>query len=116
MSFTLGIFRFTIIRFFSIYGSPITLINNFIFLDVKAVILHGEFIGFPATHLFVVLDKKPEVVYEVEFNGKVCAFEFDKISGIVAYCGPGCFFKAPFWDISVTSSVEGKVLLEDFSS
>ena len=96
MPFTFGVFRVAVIGFFSIYGSPVTSVDNFIVVDVKAVVFCGKFVGFPATPLFIVLDKEPEVVCAVKFNRKIHAFVFNEISCVIPNCGPGCLFEVSF--------------------
>ena len=45
--------------------------------------------GNPVARSFVVLDLIPVVVFEVEFDRKIRAFEKDEVSDIVADLQPG---------------------------
>ena len=43
----------------------------------------------PVASTFVILDLIPVVVFEVEFNGKIHAFEKDEVSNVVTNLQPG---------------------------
>ena len=45
--------------------------------------------GNPIARSLVVLDLVPVVVFEVEFDGKIHAFEKDEVSDVVADLQPG---------------------------
>ena len=78
------------VRLLSIYGAPLTSVNNFVFLDIKAIVFCWEFVGDPAALQLVVLDKVSEVMYEVKFDREICAFVVDKVSHVVPYCSLDC--------------------------
>ena len=44
----------------------------------------GYVVCYPVTSPFVILDLIPVVVFEIEFNRKIHAFEKDEVSNIVA--------------------------------
>ena len=45
--------------------------------------------GNPVASSLVVLDLVPVVVFEVEFDGKICAFKKDEVPNIVTNLQPG---------------------------
>ena len=106
MTLTLSVFGITVVGSFSVNWSPLTSVCNFEIWDVKVIFFSGESVGFPASLLLFVLDKEPETVHEVEFDGKIHAFEFYKIPCVVTNCGICCRFDVPFGDVTVTSSID----------
>ena len=52
----------------------------------------GDVMGDPIASPLVVLDLVPVMVFEVEFDGKIRAFEKDKISNVVTDFQPGSVF------------------------
>ena len=43
----------------------------------------------PIASSLIVLDLVPVVMFEVEFDGKICAFEEDKVSNVITDFQPG---------------------------
>ena len=60
--------------------------------------------GNPVTGSFVVLDLVPIMVFEVEFDGKIRAFEKDKVSNVVSHFQPSRVFKVSSGDVAISSS------------
>ena len=60
--------------------------------------------GNPVTGSFVVLDLVPVMVLEVEFDGKIRAFEKDEVSDVVSYFQPSSILKVSSGDVTIPSS------------
>ena len=62
-----------------------------------------DMMGHPVTGSFVVFDLVPVMVFEVELNGKIRAFEKDEVSDIVSYFQPGSVFQVSSGNVTVPS-------------
>ena len=60
--------------------------------------------GNPVTGSFVVFDLVPVMVFEIELNGKIRAFEKDEVSNVVSYFQPSSVFEVSSGDVSIPSS------------
>ena len=106
LSLALLVFKVTVIRLFPINGFPIASNDNIVIWDVKVVFFCGKFVGFPATLLYVVLDKVPKTVGEVESYGEICAFKICKVPCVVSYSCVYCVLEVSLGDITVPSLVD----------
>ena len=87
-------------------GSPSTWVCYFVVWDVETEVFGGEFMGFPATGLIVILDNKPETILKIEFNRKERALVVYVVPCLVPYgfvCGS---FKEFLGDVVVASLFE----------
>ena len=64
----------------------------------------GYAVRHPIASPFVVLDLIPVMVFEIEFDRKIHAFEKDKVSNVVANLQPGSVLQIPSGDIPVSPS------------
>ena len=53
------------------------------------MINRGYVMGYPRTGPLVVLDLILVVVFEIEFDGKVCTFKKDEVSNVITNLQPG---------------------------
>ena len=58
----------------------------------------------PIASPLVILDLIPVVIFKVEFNGEIRAFERDKVSNVVANFQPGGILQVSSGNVSVSPS------------
>ena len=63
----------------------------------------GYAVGHPRTGPFVVLDLIPVVVFKVEFDGKIRAFEKDEVSDVVTNLQPGGVLQVSSGNVTIPS-------------
>ena len=100
--------------YISIPWSPITSRNYFAFQDIQEVVNGSYSKCNPITGSLVILDLIPVVVFEVKFDGKVCAFEKDKVSNVVSNFQPHHILQISSGNIPVPSSSNWHSGLEVF--
>ena len=68
------------------------------------MINRGYAVCHPIASPLVILDLIPVMVFEIEFNGKICTFEKDKVSDVVANLQPGSILQIPSGNVMIPSS------------
>ena len=69
---------------------------------------------FPTTALVVILDNKPETVFEIKFNGEERALVVYVVPCLVSYSFVYSSFEELLGDVTTSPSIEGYTSLENF--